>query len=155
MILAHGCQNWAADGVICMCEGLSSIQEDGYSARYGGISIPHITLSAAQFWRLNNIRQLHSKILQMSNGWQIFWTSICCPFTVRCIRRRMFLCTICALEHLCTNRQPNNCAQTVDEYFGRQFAVRLCTNGWRIFRTYVCCPFVHKRLTDISERKGK
>ena len=32
------------------------------------------------------------------------------------------------LEHLCTNRQQNICAQTVDEYFARQFAVRLCTN---------------------------
>ena len=57
----------------------------------------------------------------------------------------MFLFTICALEHLCKNRQPNICAQTVDkyfdvsllsvcaqtvdEYFGRPFAVRLCTNG--------------------------
>ena len=30
----------------------------------------------------------------------------------------MLLGTICALEHLCTNRQPNICAQTVDEYFG-------------------------------------
>ena len=67
----------------------------------------------------------------------------------------MFLCTICALEHLCTNRQLNIYAQTVDDYFGRQFAVHLCTNGWRIFQTTVCCPFVHKRLTDISEWKGK
>ena len=67
----------------------------------------------------------------------------------------MFLCTICALEHLCTNRQLNICSQTVDGYFGRQFAVRLCTNGSQIFRTSICCPFVHKRLTNISERKGK
>ena len=61
----------------------------------------------------------------------------------------MFLCTssMCALEHLCT--------KSVDEYFGRQFAVRLCTNGSRIFRTTVCCPVVHKRLTDISERREK
>ena len=34
----------------------------------------------------------------------------------------MLLCTICALEHLC-----------------------------RIFRTSVRCPFVHKRLTNISD----
>ena len=54
--------------------------------------------------------------------------SVCSPFPVRCIGRQMFLCTICALEHLCTYRQPNICAQTVDKYFGRQFAVRLCTN---------------------------
>ena len=36
---------------------------------------------------------------------------------------------ICALEHLCTKCQPNICAQTVDAYFGRQFAVRL-SNKW-------------------------
>ena len=71
----------------------------------------------------------------MSNGWQVFWT-----FAVWCIGRRMFLCTICALEHLCTDRQPNK---------------HLCTNVWLIFRTSVCSPFVHKRLTDILERKGK
>ena len=29
------------------------------------------------------------------------------------------------------------------------------SNGWRIFRPTVCCAFVEKRLTDISERKGK
>ena len=77
---------------------------------------------------------LHSKKVQMSNGWRIFWKSVCCPFAVWCIEQRMFLCTICALEHLCTNCQPNICAQTVDEYFGRPFAVRLCTNGWPIYR---------------------
>ena len=26
-----------------------------------------------------------------------------------------------------------------------------CTNGWRIFWTSVCCPFVHKRLTNILD----
>ena len=36
----------------------------------------------------------------------------------------MFMCTICALEHLCTNLQPNICAQMVGEYFGRPFVVR-------------------------------
>ena len=82
---------------------------------------------------------------------EYFWR----PFAVRCIGRRMFLCTICALEHLYTNRQPTIYAQTADKYFGRQFAVRLCTNVWRIFRTTVSCPFVEKRLTDILERKGK
>ena len=88
---------------------------------------------------------------------EYFGRPFCCLFAVRCysIGRRMFLCTFCALEHLCTDRQPNICAQTVDDYFGRQFAVRLCTNSWRIFRTSICCPFVHKRLTDISEQKGK
>ena len=88
----------------------------------------------------------------MLNGWQIFQTSVCCPFSVGW---RMFLCTICALEHLCTIHQLNICAQTVDECCRCQFAVRLCTNGWRISWTTVCGPLVHKRLTDISERKGK
>ena len=73
------------------------------------------------------------------------------PFAVRCIGQRIFLCTICALENLCTNRQPNIFAQAIDKYFGRQFAVRLCTNDWRIFRTSICCPFVHKRLANISD----
>ena len=27
----------------------------------------------------------------------------------------------------------------------------LCTNCWWIFWTSVCCPFVHKRLTNISD----
>ena len=77
--------------------------------------------------------KVHSKKLQMSikrltNISDVRLLSACCPFAVRCIGRRLFLCTICALEHLCTNHQPNICAQTVDGYFGRPFAVRLCTN---------------------------
>ena len=27
----------------------------------------------------------------------------------------------------------------------------VCTNGWRICWTSVCCPFVHKRLANISD----
>ena len=46
-----------------------------------------------------------------------------CQTVDRYIGQRMFLCTICALKHLCTNRQPNICAQTIDAYFGRPFAV--------------------------------
>ena len=53
----------------------------------------------------------------------------------RYIDQQIFLCTICALEYLCANLQPNICAQSVDEYFGR--------------------PFVHKWLTDLSEQKEK
>ena len=70
--------------------------------------------------------------------------SVCAQMVDGYIGQRMFLCTICSLEHFCTNRQPNIvhkwlenilvdrllsvCTQTVDEYFGRPFAVRLCTN---------------------------
>ena len=43
----------------------------------------------------------------------------------------MFLCTIRALEYLCTNHQPNICAQTVELW------------------TSVCSPFV--RLMNISD----
>ena len=100
-------------------------------------------------------QQKITDVKQLTNISEVRLLSVCCQFAVRCTGRRMFLCTISALEHLCTNRQLNICAHMVDEYFGRQFAVRLCTNGLRTFWTSVCCPFVHKRLTVISERKGK
>ena len=54
----------------------------------------------------------------------------------RFISQRIFLCTICALQHLCTNRQPNICAHTFDEYFGRPFAVAemLICNLYTIYK---------------------
>ena len=94
--------------------------------------------------------RVHSKKLQMSNGWQIFLTSACCLFAVLLLSDVSDGECSCALfVHWYI------CAQTADEYFGHQFGVRLCTNGWRIFWTTICCPFVHKRLTDISEWEGK
>ena len=105
--------------------------------------------------RKTNVRLIEILWQQMSNGCWIFWISICCPFVLRCMGRRMFLCSICALEYSCRNRQPKICAQMVDKYCRHQFAVCLCTNSWQIFRTTICCPFVHKWFTDISERKGK
>ena len=72
------------------------------------------------------------------------------------IGQRMFLCTICSLEYFCTNRQPNICAQMVGEYLLENILVdhllSVCT------QTVDECfgrPFVHKRLTHISERKRK
>ena len=57
---------------------------------------------------------------QLTNISDVHLLSVCCTFLSICCsmyRTRMFLCTICALEHLCTNRQPKICAQTIDEYF--------------------------------------
>ena len=55
----------------------------------------------------------HSTVLQFICAWTVD----------QYIGQRMFLCAICALKHVCTNRHPNVCAQTVDEYFGWPFAV--------------------------------
>ena len=65
-------------------------------------------------------------VRQLTNILDVRLVSVCSPFAVRCIGRRMFLCTFCALEHY-------------------------CTNGWRIMWTSVCCPFVQERLTNISD----
>ena len=84
----------------------------------------------------------------LTNIFDVRLLSISCP-----IGRRMFLCTICALEHLCTNRRTNSCAQTVDKYSGRQFADRLCTNGRRIFRTSICAQTVDRYIGTKRKRK--
>ena len=90
-----------------------------------------------------------AKKIQMSNGWQIFRTSVCCPITVpllsdvsdnECSCALIVHWNICAqtVNRTFVHKQLTNildvsllslCAQTVDEYFRRPFAVRLCTNG--------------------------
>ena len=72
-------------------------------------------------------QQKITHVKRLTNISDVRLLSDCGPFPVRCIY-------FCGLQHLCTNRQQNICAQTVDEYFGRPFAVRLCTNGWPIYR---------------------
>ena len=61
--------------------------------------------------------------------------SVCCP---------MYRTTNVLVHYLCTVT-----------FVHKSSTEHLCTNGWRILRTSVCCPFVHERLTDITERKGK
>ena len=101
----------------------------------------------------------------MPNGWQ----TVIAETVDWDINQQMFLCTICALEHLCTsgwqifrsticgrlftngwliyrsknipvhslctNRQPNIHAQTINKYFDWLFALRLCTNGCLIYQS--------------------
>ena len=61
--------------------------------------------------------------------------SVCCP---------MYRMTNVPVHYLCTGT-----------FVHKSSTEHLCTNSWQIFWTSVCCLFVHKRLTDISERKGK
>ena len=90
----------------------------------------------------------------MSNGWRIFWTSVYYPFAVRLLSDVSNDNCSCALfvhwniyaqivNQTFVHKQLTNildvsllsvCAQRVDKYFGRPFAVRLCTNGWPIYR---------------------
>ena len=76
------------------------------------------------------------KILQMSNGCGIFRSTVCCPFAHK--RLTDISVNECSCAQLV---QGNIFAQivnrifvqkTVDEYFGRPFAVRMCTLQYAI-----------------------
>ena len=96
---------------------------------------------------------LHSKIITDEER-----LTACCLFCLNCWpiywSRNVpvhYVCTMCALfvHYLCTGSFVHwqICATIVKR--------KIVHKRWQLFRSSVCCPFVHKRLTDISETKGK
>ena len=78
--------------------------------------------------------------------------SVCCRLAVLCIGRRMFLCTICVLEHACTNRQPNICAHTVDKYNRLRLDIPV---EWLIFQLVVFSRFFPRMLSNGKKQHWK
>ena len=77
------------------------------------------TMSRLQKQKITDVKQMTNTSILVDR-----LLSVCSQTVDRYIGQRMFLCNICALEHLCTNRQPNIRAQTVDKYYGWPFVVR-------------------------------
>ena len=70
-------------------------------------------LESPTFYFFYYTQQKITDVKLLTNISDVHLLSVCCL-----MYWTTFLCTICALEHFCTNRQPKICAQTVDEYFG-------------------------------------
>ena len=125
-----------------------------WDVRYSSITISEIDPTV---WYLRNVirlavdmilKQVHSKKIRMSNGWRIFRSTVYCPIVHRRLADILVNKYACALfVHW------NICAQTVDKYFGRSFAVWLCTNSWRIFRLTICAETVDQYIETKRKRK--
>ena len=63
--------------------------------------------------------------ITMSNGWRIFWLTVCCLF----VHKRL---PDIWVKKCCTGT-----------FVHKSSTEHLYTNGWQTFQSKVCCPFVH------------